>query len=212
MIFLSAFVSLIVSLLTCLLFFYFRNRRLRRESEIEKTVKKLRIEVGEMVTALNGTTERNIALIEDRVNHLNKLIEKAGKAAGALKREQEKNETAAEIYSSLSRSRPIRIDVEETSNSADPGTTIGPTISAASAAPVDTTASAAPSGPATPTVSAAAAPGATATPVMDFESLPIREKALVLYRKGDNPDEIASRLNMSRGEIELIISLHERRL
>ena len=186
MIFLSAFVSLIVSLLTCLLFFYFRNRRLRRESEIETTVKKIRIEVGEMVTALNGTTERNIALIEDRVNRLNKLIDKAGKAAGALKRVEEKNEKAAEVYSSLSRSKPISIEVEDNSTSS---ATAAPAVSAVS--------------------SATAAPPA---PEVNFDSLSIREKALVLYRKGDNPDEIASRLNMSRGEIELIISLHERRL
>ena len=46
---------------------------------------------------------------------------------------------------------------------------------------------------------------------VDFESLSVRDKALVLYRRGEGPDSIAGKLGMSRGEVELIISLHDRR-
>ena len=145
---------------------------MRRELESEIIIKKLKIEIGEMVTALNGTTERNIALLENKIHIINTLISKAGKTAGVLKREQEKSKTADSVYTSLGRSKPLTIDVEDE----------------------------------------AVEDIKTESPIIDFESLPIREKALVLHRKGESLDSIASRLDMSLGEIELIISLHERRL
>ncbi len=166
MIFLSIVISFFVSLSFCLLFVFFWRRRIRHELETGKIIKNLKVEIGEMVTALNGTTERNIALLENQIRVINEQIEKAAKAAGVLKREQEKQETVSQVYSSLARSKPITLDVEVQ------GTEI---------------------------------------PLIDFEKLPIREKALVLHRKGDSPDTIAARLDMSRGEIELILSLHEGR-
>jgi len=184
MILLTILVSFIVSLLCSLAFLFFYRRRIRRELETETLIRKLKAEIGEMVTALNGTTERNIALLENKIRIVNELIHKAGNAAGALKREQEKQETVSNVYSALARSRPLSLDIEE--------------ISAVDT--IDSTES-------------GSSEGFTAEqPVKDFESMSIREKALVLHRKGDNPDSIASRLDMSRGEIELIISLHERRL
>lgn len=166
MIILSIVISFFVSLSFCLMFVFFWRRRVSRELETETIIKKLRVEIGEMVTALNGTTERNIALLENQIRVIHEQIDKAAKAAGALKREQEKQETVSHVYSSLARSKPLTLDVEIPEKS---------------------------------------------KPVIDFDSLPIREKALVLHRKGDSPDTIASRLDMSRGEIELIISLHEGR-
>jgi len=166
MILLSIAISFFVSLTFCLMFVFFWRRRVRRELETETIIKNLKVEIGEMVTALNGTTERNIALLESQIRVIHEQIDKASKVAGVLKREQEKQETVSQVYSSLARSKPLTLDVE--------------------------------------------VPG-TENPVIDFESLPIRDKALVLHRKGDSPESIASRLDMSRGEIELIISLHEGR-
>ena len=68
---------------------------------------KLRREVEEMVRDLNGTTERNIALIENRIASLNELIDKAGKTTGVLRRESEKHDIASQVYTSLERSRPL---------------------------------------------------------------------------------------------------------
>jgi len=184
MILLSVLVSFLISLFTSLVFLFFYRRRIRRKLETETIIKKLKAEIGEMVTALNGTTERNIALLENKIQIVNDLIQKAGNAAGALKREQEKHEHVTHVYNSLARSRPLTLDVEES--------------------PVPDS---------VPDTGTDEAEGFTAEqPVVDFESLSIRDKALVLHRKGESPDSIASSLDMSRGEIELIISLHERRL
>ncbi|RKX73020.1 MAG: hypothetical protein DRP60_12635 [Spirochaetes bacterium] len=166
MILLSIVISFFVSLAFCSGFIVFWRRRVRRGLETETIIKKLRTEIGEMITALNGTTERNIALLENKIRIINEQIDKAAKAAGVLKREHEKQEAVSQVYSSLARSKPLTLAVEDDNLPA---------------------------------------------PSIDFETLSIREKALLLHRKGDSPDTIATRLDMSRGEIELIISLHEGR-
>ena len=173
MILLSVSVSVLASLVTCVVFVYLWRRRLRRELEIDMIVKKLKIEVGEMVTELNGTTERNIALLENQIRIVRELIDKAGKTTGVLKREKVKHDLASRVYTSLSRSKPLSIDVENESESENEPESDSNSI--------------------------------------DFESLSTREKALVLNRQGEGLDTIASKLKLSRGEVELIISLHDRR-
>ena len=45
---------------------------------------------------------------------------------------------------------------------------------------------------------------------LDFDSLSVKDKTLVLHRRGETSDAIAANLGMSRGEVELIISLHDK--
>lgn len=125
-----------------------------------------------MVTELNGTAERNIALLENQIRTVNELVDKAAKTTGVLQKEKEKHDLASRVYTSLGRSKPLKLDVEDE---------ISKTPEPIEAEPVD------------------------------FDSLPLREKALVLHRKGNSLDSIATELDMSRGEVELIISLHDRR-
>jgi len=139
---------------------------------MDTLIGKLRTEIGQMVTELNGSAERNIALLENRIRTASDLIDRAIKASGALETEKHKHESVDRIYTALARSRPLSIDVEV---------------------------------PPEPTETAEAAD------TQDFDSLSIREKALVLYRKGEDMDTIGGKLSMSRGEVELIISLHDRR-
>lgn len=175
MILLSVSVSVLASLVTCVVFVYLWRRRLRRELEIDMIVKKLKIEVGEMVTELNGTTERNIALLENQIRIVRELVDKAGKTTGVLKREKVKHDLAGRVYTSLSRSKPLSIDAENESESESESEPEPDSNS------------------------------------IDFDSLSTREKALVLNRQGEGLDTIASKLKLSRGEVELIISLHDRR-
>lgn len=172
MILLSILISVFLPLAVCMLFVYFWRRRLRRELETDAIIGKLRTEVGAMVTELNGTTERNIALLENQIRTVNELIDRAGKATGALQKEKEKHELSSRVYTSLSRSKPLKLDVEEESPKK---------------------------------------PDPIESEPADFDSLPVREKALLLHRKGSSLDSIATELDMSRGEVELIISLHGRR-
>ena len=115
MILLSVSISVIASLGFCTVFFYFWRRRLRREIETGTIIGKLKTEIGEMVTELNGTTERNIALLENQIKIVNELMTKAAKTAEVLQREKEKHELASRVYTSLERSKPLSINLESES-------------------------------------------------------------------------------------------------
>ena len=166
MILASVAASIVVTLAACFLFARHWRRRMHRGLETEALMRRLRGELAELITEMNGTTERNVALLETRIHALGSLVERAGKVERVLERETEKSENLHRVYSELGRNRGLNITLEEETK---------------------------------------------LDPAVEFDLLPIREKALVLHRRGEGLDRIADTLSMSRGEVELIISLHDRR-
>jgi hypothetical protein len=77
------------------------------KSKVNKTVDpkailgSIREEVDRIIVELNSTTDRNITLLEDRVQSLNALLEKADKKISILRREIEKHELSGKVYSEL---------------------------------------------------------------------------------------------------------------
>jgi hypothetical protein len=172
MLLLSVSLSIFASLTVCWVYSFLWRRRVRKNLEVDILIGKLKAEIGQMVTELNGSAERNIELLENRIRTATELVEKAVKTAGVLEKEKVKQESADRVYTSLARSRPLSIDVE---------------------------------------VHPVPADNIELPDTSDFDSLPLREKALVLYRRGEDIDFIGEKLSMSRGEVDLIISLHDRR-
>lgn len=165
---LQIIISVLVSLAVCWVYIKRWQKRVRKNLETDIILGKLRTEIGQMLTELNSTAERNIALFENRIQTASSLVDKAAKIADVLQKEQRKMDSVDRIYTELGHSRTFEPD----------GDSPKPVL------PVE--------------------------PV-DFESMTARDKALVLHRRGESLDAISTRLGMSRGEIELIISLHERR-
>ena len=58
-----------------------------------------------MLVELNQTTERNIALLENKLNYLNSVMEQADKKIKVLEREKEKQDLSRKIYSELNRNK-----------------------------------------------------------------------------------------------------------
>jgi len=182
MLLITVLVSAAVSVSVSLIYIYLWKRRFLMELDKGQVVNKLKREVGEMVTELNGTAERNIQLIENEITKLKETIDQAVKTAGILKNEKLKERRTGNVYTSLSRMKPLHINIEEEISYGTETVIEEPEEKAG-----------------------------IYIPEKDFSSLSIREKALVLHRMGRDPESIASELNMSRGEIDLIISLHEGR-
>jgi hypothetical protein len=61
--------------------------------------------VDRIIVELNSTTDRNITLLEDKVQRLEALLEQADKKIGILRREIEKHELTSKVYSDLAHSR-----------------------------------------------------------------------------------------------------------
>ena len=197
MLWVSITASVLVSLTVCALYVHLWRRRIRRDMETDAIIGKLRREVGDIVTELNGTTERNVALLENRIAEMKELVDRAGKTSGVLKRESEKHEISSRVYTALERSRPLTgalnldvVDAAEGDNATadDDGAGADRQRKPAAGEPLS--------------------PGAG----RDFKSLPIREKAVVMHRNGDSIEKIGTSLGLSQGEVELILSLHDRKV
>lgn len=213
MLWVSITASVLVSLAVCALYVHLWRRRIRRDMETDAIIGKLRREVGEIVTELNGTTERNVALLENRIAEMKELVEKAGKTSGVLKRESEKHDISSRVYTALERSRPLtpslNLDVVEAGKVGNPGS--GGIAGAAAADDAGTESGAGVTEESDGRTGPAAGELFSTEQVRDFDSLPIREKAIVMHRSGDSIEKIGTALGLSQGEVELIISLHDRK-
>jgi hypothetical protein len=78
---------------------------LSKSLDPQAVLESIREEVDRIIVELNSTTDRNITLLEDKVQSLTTLIEQADKRIGILRREIEKHELAGKVYSELAEKR-----------------------------------------------------------------------------------------------------------
>ncbi|VDA99365.1 hypothetical protein S1OALGB6SA_433 [Olavius algarvensis spirochete endosymbiont] len=179
--------SIIAALITSAAFAYLWRRKLERDMKTKGTFKKLRDEINNMLTDINGATERNIVLIENKIRTMSSLIDRANKLENVLRKE--KQEISSNVYTKLGRSRPLNLVLENKNNELDEHE--------------DNTEQ---SG--NPKLKTLRAPNYGSA---GFQSLSTQEKVLILFRKGESVEQIASILGISRGETELTISIHDKR-
>lgn len=146
-------VSLLLNVIFCTIVYLVLKRKFEREMNPDTVLRQIRNEVNELIIELNQTTERNVSLIEERINQLNRSIEESDKRITLLKKEAEQREDSGRVYSHLN---PRTIVKDE-------------------------------------------------QPLK--KELTKREQVLDLYGKGIDPKIIASKLDVTIGEIELIVSL-----
>ncbi|OQX29971.1 MAG: hypothetical protein B0D92_00915 [Spirochaeta sp. LUC14_002_19_P3] len=92
-----------------LIFSLLHHRSIKREIAVNNIISKLRREVSEIIIEMNGTTERNILLLENRIQELKRLLDKAAKVRKVLEAEKNKQASAERIYSELGKKRPIKL-------------------------------------------------------------------------------------------------------
>ncbi len=101
--------SSLIAGMTSLIFILWWNKRVKDGAGTQKAVNRLQSEIGELITEINSTTERSIALLENKISSLNALMDKAGRIQKVLAIEKERNESTDRIYSELSRSKSLPI-------------------------------------------------------------------------------------------------------
>ena len=99
-------IMLVVDIGGLLLVYVLLRDRVRRATSVESQIADVREEVSRLLVELNQTTDRNIALIEDRIARLNESLATADKKIGLLRREIEKHDVGSQIYSRLAEGRP----------------------------------------------------------------------------------------------------------
>jgi hypothetical protein len=77
--------------------------KLRTYVDPKAILESIREEIDRIIVELNSTTDRNITLLEDKVQSLTTLLEQADRKIGILRREIEKHEMGTKVYSELAR-------------------------------------------------------------------------------------------------------------
>ena len=94
-----------------ILFIIIQRWLLGRTLNPQKVLKDIESELDSILTEMNGTTERNIRLIEDSVRRLKEQIAGADKRIKVLQGEDEKRSRVGSDYSHLSSRKPITLQV-----------------------------------------------------------------------------------------------------
>jgi transcriptional regulator len=81
--------------------YFVLKKKITRVLDPSSVLREIRGEVDRIIVELNQTTDRNISLVEDRIRRVSELLEQADRKIGLLRRESEKQELAARVYSEL---------------------------------------------------------------------------------------------------------------
>jgi hypothetical protein len=221
-------ITLVVDVGGLLLVYVLLRDRVRRATSAEAQISEIRDEVSRLVVELNQTTDRNIALVEDRISSLNEQLSVADKKIGLLRREIEKHDVGTQVYSRLAETRPrpsppvppLSVELSEKPvppederaaglrEWREPAPERAPAASARGIAGRQETVVGA-QGEARPEAPASAQ--RAAAPGRREEAGDLRDRVMLLFRSGFAAPLIASRVGVPLGEVELIISLEQRK-
>jgi len=151
-------------------------KKIEREKSEPEVLRQIRSEVNQMIVELNQTADRNIGLVEQRIETLNHLLERTDRKIKLLQRESDRYSQSLDTYS---RMKPKIVK---------PPAGIG-------------------SGP---TFFSSHEEGSAPSHKQDNPEKKDRKNMILeLFKQGISPDLIASRVNSTVAEVELIISIHE---
>jgi hypothetical protein len=233
-------ITLVVDFGGLLLVYMLLRDRVRRAASAESRIAEIRDEVSRLLVELNQATDRNIALMEDKISFLNEAISTADKKTGLLRRETEKHDVGSQIYSRLAEGRHRRAaphaPAAATNSPMAEGHPPAAVVVAAPAAPESAEYRTAEGGFGTAEGGFRDAESAgyrTAeggfrdadptppTPPLSVElseqntrsaaAPDARQRVMMLYRAGFSPSLIASRVGAPLGEVELMIALEQRK-
>ncbi len=182
----SFFISLAGLGLWAASFLYFRWY-LKRRTGSERILEEFGDEVDKLIADIDAATDRDVALVEDRVKTLRSLLEDVDRRIAAFGKEVDRRSLEERAYAELGRRKG---QLPPPADSAAPAM-------AAAAAPA-----------ATATAAPAAAPRFVRSPVAIEPKAPaFAERVSELARAGFSADLIAKRLNATVAEVDLAIAL-----
>lgn len=97
----TTLISITVNLIVLFVFFLYFRRRISSVLQTTNIVQQIQREVDEMIVELNQTADRNIGLMEERLERLSALISDADKRIGVLKRESDRSKVSETVYTQL---------------------------------------------------------------------------------------------------------------
>ncbi len=187
-------------------------RRLSARFSPGRVLGEIRGELDRLVADLGRETDRDVALLENRIQGLRSLIDEADRRILLADREAGKRRDERATLNELSRvnANPApATPVPQTASAGMPATRGEPAIAGEPAAPVP---------PATAETAGSSDGGYSRASIARARAvnssrrlepvIPTVEHVVSLANRGFSPDIIASKLSLSLGEVELILDIH----
>ena len=188
----SIMVSIGISIILVGIVYILLVKRINKEKSSTAITEQVRNEIDRMVVDLNQTADRNIGLIEQQLKSLTEMIQEADHRISLLQKHSEKMNKSNDTYNQI---RPSQIVKPKAPTAPDVGE-----VSPPNAHTVD--------------ISKEMQPDTSLPENEDSQDAvtpPKRERVISLYRQGISLDIIASRVDSTVAEVELIISMTEGR-
>jgi hypothetical protein len=213
----TVLITIVVDIGGLLLVYVILRDRIQRALTVQSQIAEIREEVSRLLVELNQTTDRNVAVMEDKISSLNEALSTADKKIGLLHREIEKHDVGSQIYSRLAEGR-VRTEAAELPRAEPPRKAeprreaprapadSGQTGEVQKVAPSLTVELSTKAEDAEPPRGAPSAVERTAGAEPD-----LRQRVMMLHRAGFSLSLIASRVGAPLGEVELIVSLEQRK-
>jgi hypothetical protein len=83
------------------------NRNIEKKYNPDSVLDTIREEVNRLIIELNQTADRNINLIEEKIDVLNDAIAKADKRLNLFQKESEKHDMSARVYNNILKKGPL---------------------------------------------------------------------------------------------------------
>jgi hypothetical protein len=183
-----------------IMFLYFR-KLIRNTLGLDDVLDRVRTEVGGMIAELNQTADRNVSLLEDRIERAQSFMKSADKRFEAIARAGDERSRERDIFEKLSRARPLAQPVEPAREQARE-----PARDAPPYEPREGEAGKAPG-----KAEAPRGPEIRASEIPVNVGLTPSERAIRLWETGISSEIIASRLSMTVAEVDLIVAMEEQR-
>ena len=195
--------------------------RLKTVFSPQKILANLKTEVDNLVADIGRETDRDVAILENRIVALRTLIDEADRRVGLARRETEKQSREALILDALSETSPKPAVTEVSPGYSDFRKPDKPNFDKfpETGAPEPAISAPEPAISAPEPAISAPEPAISAVhvynrnsfvrrPVPIQPSVPVHEKVIDLARKGLSAEFIAATLSLSQGEVELIININ----
>jgi hypothetical protein len=195
----------IISLSFCIVFFFYFRWYIKRRTSASELLAEYRTEVYRLIAEIDGATDRDSLLVEDRIKKLKAVLEETDKRLSVYTKELERSRSGEALYTSLGRGIRAALDSpSETAERKAPQLSIvRPNIEAASQMKVsEHIQEVKPQLPAEKTI----------IDIAKHQSKhQIRARIEELAAQEIPPAEIASRLDISLAEVELAMNLIKRK-
>ena len=221
----SLFVLLAIQTIFSVLLVGWVRLRVERSLNNEDAIAKIRRELGALIVELDGSADRNITVIEDRLRELKDCIAEADKRIVMLSNENARTTASLSAQTQMMRRTDFPVDTVARKDEPETFKTTETKVSAyrhlasaqKSSIPTDGANFLTPDLPSTLAATPSPAPRASTSPTPSVPFIRFSEKPLVfeepfaervmrLYRRGFSSDIIAAKLKVTIAEVDLALA------